>query len=66
MTSEELAAAGIPPAKEEVQETDNAQLPRITQLLLLHLNLKFAKKGKSDLREKISEMLMLIFEILLL
>jgi hypothetical protein len=27
MTSEEFAAAGIPPAKEEIQETDIPQLP---------------------------------------
>jgi hypothetical protein len=39
---------------------------RVTQFLLLFLNLRIVKMGRSDLREKISEMLMPIQGILLL
>jgi hypothetical protein len=60
MTSKELPAASLPPAEEEVQELRSLNIQKKTQLLM---DLGTARREKSDLREKILKMWMLILKI---
>jgi hypothetical protein len=64
MTSEELALLVFHLPREKFMDVRTFNLKRVTQFLLLFLNLKIVKMERSDLREKISEILMPIQGIL--
>jgi hypothetical protein len=61
MTTEELAAAGLP-VEPEIQNPETVQLPEWHSLLLL-AGLGLTKMGRLDLKVKKSEMLTLMSKI---